>query len=196
MRRHFDGSGGFQERNEALSLAPDSHPLSPATSTTSTTYLAKANDDVISHCRCKPDVALVMWPPQMDCPWCGCGWLFVCLRCGKAFTFAKGVEIGESMQDVGRRDRGLWLHREPTEEEVAEWVQVMGILLKGVQVGRTYVYLDGYFLPADGEAVVFDGWAARHDLPRMPHAQAITDPAVLDRTLGNKEYWLQRRIEG
>src|SRR6476469_1354353 len=114
-----------------------------------TVYLAKANDDVISHCRCAPQEALITWPPQMDCPWCGCGWLFGCIRCGKAFTFATGVLVNETLQEIGQRDvRRAW-QRQPTEEEVREWVEAMQSLLQQVEVGRTYVYLDGFCLPMD-----------------------------------------------
>src|SRR5262249_18861030 len=52
-------------------------------------YLRKANNDLVSHCACAQADALVTAPSQMDCPWCGCGWLFICSRCRKAFTFAE-----------------------------------------------------------------------------------------------------------
>src|SRR6266566_1407987 len=53
-------------------------------------YLRKANDNLVSHCKC--DEAYISAPSQMDCPWCGCGWLFTCSHCRKAFTFAEAVE--------------------------------------------------------------------------------------------------------
>ena len=133
-----------------------------------TLYLAKANDDVISHCRCAPREALITWPPQMDCPWCGCGWLFVCMSCNKAFTFATGVLVNESLPELGERDLRRMRRRDPTEDQVLEWAEAMQIFLKGVEVGRTYVYLDGCCLSMDSEAVAFEGWAARQSLPHLP----------------------------
>jgi hypothetical protein len=47
-------------------------------------YLRKANDDFVSHCKCPKADSLISSPGQMDCPWCGCGWLFICSRCNKA----------------------------------------------------------------------------------------------------------------
>ena len=52
-------------------------------------YIAKANNDVLSHCQCADTLAA--GPAQLDCPWCGCGWLFSCIKCRKAFTFGRVV---------------------------------------------------------------------------------------------------------
>ena len=98
-------------------------------------YLAKANDNLVSHCRCAE--ALITFPPQMDCPWCGCGWLFTCIVCRKAFTFAKGVVVSEPWEETAKRDlrnRG----KEPTVDEVSEWVNAMKELLSDVRVGEEY----------------------------------------------------------
>jgi hypothetical protein len=56
--------------------------------------LKKANGDLVSFCRWG-DVHIT-YPPQLSCPWCGCVWLFACIACRKAFTFAQGVESGTS----------------------------------------------------------------------------------------------------
>jgi len=65
-------------------------------------YLAKANNNLISHCAC-PD-ALVTFPPQIDCPWCGCGWLFTCIECRKAFVFERAIESDSPWHELARRD--------------------------------------------------------------------------------------------
>src|SRR5258706_163464 len=158
-----------------------------------TIYLAKANDDVISHCRCR--TALITWPPQMDCPWCGCGWLFTCIECHKAFTFAKGVLIDESLEEIATKDIRSRFEREPESDEIANWLKGMRVLLKGIELGREYVYLDGYFIPSDSESVTFEGWTARHDLPHMPQAEARSDGTILDRSIGAINYWRTRRVE-
>jgi len=61
-------------------------------------YLAKASDRLVSLCRCAPDEALISSPAQSDCPWCGCGWLFICSQCLKVFTFARVIEVPGSWQ--------------------------------------------------------------------------------------------------
>jgi hypothetical protein len=158
----------------------------------STVYLAKANDSVISFCKCKR--ALIDAPCQFDCPWCGCGWLFSCSTCGKAFTFAKGVQVDEPLEDIGRRALERQPGRSASDEDVDDWVTGMRQMLEDVEVGQTYVYLDGLYLPADSEQVTFDGWAAHHDLPRLPQTLALTDAEVLDKTLGQKTYWTRRKF--
>jgi len=157
-----------------------------------TVHLAKANDDLICHCHCA--TALVSWPPQMDCPWCGCGWLFVCMECRKPFTFAVGIEVGELLEAIGRRDLLRSWGEVPTVDDVREWVAAMRVLLKGVKVGKKYVYLDGLVHPADAQAVSFEGWAARHSFLHLPQIDAVNDPAALDSTLGNRDYWRERSI--
>src|SRR5581483_203439 len=116
-------------------------------------YLVKANDDLISHCRCT--TAPIAWPAQMDCPWCGCGWLFVCSQCGKPFTFARAELLDEPIEQIARRDLRARRNEEPTPGDIAEWIEAMRILQKGIHPGRAYVYLDGYCLPTDCEAIAF-----------------------------------------
>ena len=159
-----------------------------------TLYLAKANDDVVSHCRCSPADALIKSPSQMDCPWCGCGWLFVCLNCRRAFTFARAVTTSLSLEEIGRRDLEEQSGEPPSKDELDGWIDATRIMLQGVILGETYVYLDGYYLPANCEALAFDGWTARHELPRLPQAEAVVSGQVLERTLADRRYWDDRRL--
>jgi hypothetical protein len=158
-----------------------------------TIYLKKASDEVVSCCRCAE--ALINFPAQMDCPWCGCGWLFTCVTCRKAFTFAVGTETSEPLDSIGRRSLVSTLGHEPTAEELNEWIEAMTELLADVEVGRRYVYLDGLFLPADAEQVKFDGWAAHHEFAHLPQVQALNDPRVLEQTIGDRVYWEKHRID-
>ena len=151
-------------------------------------YLAKANDDLVSHCECGGD-ALITFPPQMDCPWCGCGWLFGCLNCRKAFTFAVGVETDESWETLARRDFADYPGEQPTDEQVAQWVAAMRELTAGIEPGREYVYLDGLIVAADTEALRFHGWHAEHDLDFVPHVAARRDGAIIESILANVDYW-------
>src|SRR5882672_5821662 len=80
----------------------------------------------------------------MDCPWCGYGWFFLCPKCRKAFTFAKAVEVDLTWEELAHKDLdGKW-GRQPTAEEIREWIGFMKILLKGLQLGKQHVYIDGW----------------------------------------------------
>lgn len=158
-------------------------------------YLRKANDEFVCHCKCDKADALISSPGQMDCPWCGCGWLFICSRCRKAFTFAEGVEINESWEDTGDRTVRALYQREPEPSEVKEWIEFMKILLKVVESGEQYVYLDGYVIPTTAGGVSIEGWHSQHDLDLVPQVAALTDPEVRDRLLCSREYWQSNRHE-
>ena len=85
-------------------------------------FLAKANDDLISHCKCA--YTFIGAPAQMDCPWCGCGWLFVCPKCRKAFTFARAVECNLTREQLAHNDLDGKYGRQPSGEEVDEcWLR-------------------------------------------------------------------------
>ena len=156
-------------------------------------YLKRANDDLLSHCRCPH--ALITFPPQMDCPWCGCGWLFTCIECRKAFTFAEGIMLNESWEETGSCDLRNQLKREPSEQDVSLWVGAMKELLADVQVGQLYVYLDGLVIPTTASSLAFSGWHARHDLPFVPQVRALGDRSTLNSILTNRAYWQRAVVE-
>jgi len=156
-------------------------------------YLQKDNDELVSHCRCKS--ALITFPPQMDCPWCGCGWLFTCIHCRKAFTFARGVEIAETWEETARRDLVGRRGPEPSTEDVDRWVEAMEELLKDVRVGRQYVAFDGWMIDTADTEVRIKGWHARHELDFVPQVKALRDASVLRDILGNPRYWGERALE-
>ena len=91
---------------------------------------------------------------------------------------------------AGRGDNGP----PPGEEAVGRWVEWMTVLLRAVEVDREYVYLDGFYIPADLGAIQFDGFFARHDLPWVPQTQALDDPTVVDQILTEVDYWEQNKI--
>jgi predicted RNA-binding Zn-ribbon protein involved in translation (DUF1610 family) len=154
-------------------------------------YLAKANDDVLSHCTCTNELAA--GPAQLDCPWCGCGWMISCIKCRKAFTFARVVEVDRTYADIVREDfaaRGS----DVDEEDIAHGAEWMANALADLAVGDIVVYLDGVYLKADTTNFVYDGWFAQHDFDRLPHAVALEQPSALRDMLGNKQYWLDREL--
>jgi hypothetical protein len=150
-------------------------------------YLVKANDRLVSHCRCGD--GQVTFPPQMDCPWCGCGWLFTCVSCRKAFTFATGIVVNESWEETARRDLRGRSKEDPSDEEVDDWVAAMKELLSDVTEGAEYVCLDGTVIPTTEAEIRFEGWHSWHDLPYVPQVAALSDPSVLQSTIGDPEYW-------
>jgi hypothetical protein len=150
-------------------------------------YLAKDNADVVCHCACPH--ALIAYPGQMDCPWCGCGWLFTCIDCRKAFTFARGVEVDLSWEEVARHDLIKLGIPEPSAAHIRDHAEDIEALLAGVKVGQRYVYLDGVIIPADAAAVHFTGRHTRHDLEFVPHVKAQDDYSILTEVLGNRRYW-------
>jgi len=158
-------------------------------------YLRKSNNDLVSHCRCSPADALISSPGQMDCPWCGCGWLFICGRCKKAFTFAEAFETSDSWDQIAERVMPRYGERKPAKAEVKEWIEWMKILLKEVTVGHTYVYLDGWMISTGSIGVHIDGWHSRHDLDVVPHMDALTGKSTIDEVLGSTAYWQSTKIE-
>jgi hypothetical protein len=153
-------------------------------------FFFKKDDSVLSHCACVNEPANSTL--QLDCPWCGCGWLFTCSKCQKAFTFAEVCETDLSLHELSRREataRGL---TDVSENEIAEWVQGMSEALDPLKVGDTVVYLDGSYWAVDATHVEFTGYFAQHKLARLPHAEALSEPSLLRTTLGNKDYWLSR----
>ena len=122
-------------------------------------YLTKANNDVISHCAC--DFAVAGPPMQADCPWCGCGWLIGCMKCNKAFTFAKVVEEDISYDALATR-AGLDSRDQPNRIRVPiDWAKE---LLGEFTPGETLVYLDGMYWRTDATNLKYAGWFTEHNL--------------------------------
>ncbi len=155
-------------------------------------FLFKANDDVISHCRCLGEPA--MSTGQLDCPWCGCGWLISCSKCARSFTYAVVRETDIPIVELGRREvrrRGL---ESVPEQEIEEWADAMARAFERFEIGQIVVYLDGHYWPLDAKNVAFEGYFARHDLKVLPHAAALERPEALSDLLSDKSYWLEREL--
>ena len=150
-------------------------------------YLQKASNELISHCKC--ETAYISSPGQMDCPWCGCGWLFTCSTCRKAFTFAEAVDVDFTLEDIVRRDFEERGTAKATDEEVKAAVEFMTIFLDCLELGQRYVYLDGYVIPVDADEVSFEGFHSSHHLRVVPQVEGLRDPVILRDLLGNPKYW-------
>jgi hypothetical protein len=104
--------------------------------------LKKASNDGVCFCECED--GLVGVPDQLDCPWCGCGWLFTCAKCGLAFTFATPVEVDLDLTELVHRE---YVRRGFDGEDLAELVEAgveyLADKFEDLEPGREYVYLDG-----------------------------------------------------
>jgi hypothetical protein len=158
-----------------------------------TLYLVKANNKLISHCKCETTV--VAGPAQMGCPWCGCGWLFVCPTCHKAFTFSRAELVDQSWEELAHLDLDRKSGRPATDKQVREWIGFMKVLLKDIQIGKEYVYIDGWVFPTDSKDLRFEGSHSRHQLTEIPQVQGLVDRGALERTLDSEKYWQERRVE-
>jgi predicted RNA-binding Zn-ribbon protein involved in translation (DUF1610 family) len=154
-------------------------------------YIAKANDDVLSHCSCED--AIAAGPAQLDCPWCGCGWLISCMKCRKAFTFARVIDVDRSYSDIVSEDfaaRG----EIASPDDIEHCTHWMADAFADLVVGDLVIYLDGSYLRADTTNFAYDGWFAQHDFDRLPHAIAMEQAGALRDTLGEQAYWIEREL--
>lgn len=160
-----------------------------------TLYLVKANDELVSGCHCRN--APIASSAQADCPWCGCGWLFTCLWCGGAFTFARAVRVRESLEELAAREvpriRKIMSPRGEIREEVLigsveEWIAAMQPLIRELELGKTYVYFDGFAVPTDANGIRLSGRRRSHDLDYIPQVRSLTDPSAED-LLHDIGYW-------
>ena len=156
--------------------------------------LIKANDDLISFCKC--DESGFATTGQADCPWCGCGWLFSCTKCRKAFTFAKVIETDLSPYNVAVLDiSGFSKDEVPPDDEsvqdMADWVRNSVV---DIPLDTVCVIVDGKVIPVDKKNFEFNGWFAHHQFDILPQVEAQGSRAKIISVLGNTDYWLSREL--
>ena len=155
-----------------------------------TLWLARSRNAVCCHCTCKP--GLVGVPGQLDCPWCGCGWLFFCITCRKGFTFARPVRVKQTPEELAEADfRGMF-KRAPSKKELRQWTTALGAFFGKLDEDEEYCYLDGVLVPISQEQVTVKGLFATHALKRLPQVMALKRPAILGTTLEDVDYWTSR----
>lgn len=164
-----------------------------------TLFLAKANNEGICHCKCEQ--ALISWPGQMDCPWCGCGWLFTCMKCRNAFTFAKVVRIDSTLEELARIEyKKGGLPGKATPDRIAALVEQMGMLLEAVEDEEDiFVYFDSYLIPTfydelfrTGKEPPLEvrGMHRDHLLAEVPQLRFAEDPSLASSSwLSDEAYW-------
>ena len=154
-------------------------------------YLKRATSGLVSNCKCND--GRITYPPQQDCPWCGCGWLFTCISCRKAFTFAEAVELETRWEELAIADWKGWGLQRVSKKNIAGWVTDMKRLVAHVKPGRVYAYLDGRLFEREARNVKFDGIYASHKFDRLPHVQALRNRAVEEEVLASVDYWRSHR---
>lgn len=160
-------------------------------------YLRKANDDVVSFCKCDPEDALVAHPGQMDCPWCGCGFLFSCWKCRKSFAFAEAFETELSLGEIVERDFDAFMGDAKNDAAVRAFrldmrARDIRLMLRGVGLGARYVYLDWIAHRVGEFPTVFTGIYGRHNTDAVPHLRPGANAGTLQSDL-DRDYWLRAR---
>ncbi|MES3085052.1 hypothetical protein [Sphingomonas faeni] len=152
-------------------------------------YLEKANNETLSFCQCEHALASI--PGQLDCPWCGCGYLIPCTYCRKSFTYARVVEIDLSYVEIVTADRARGGYDTAIDvvQSQADW---LADVMQDFELGDIVVYFDGCYLKLGDDDIDLVGLFANHSLARLPHHEALSAPAALVATLGDVQYWLTR----
>jgi hypothetical protein len=156
-------------------------------------YLKKANNDFVSNCKCND--GRITYPPQMDCPWCGCGWLYTCISCRQAFSFAVGVELETTLEELATTDWKGWGLQRVSKKNIASWVKDMKRLLADVKPGKIYACLDGKLIEKNARNIEFDGIYASHKFDRLPHTEALKDRGIEKRVLASTDYWRSHKLK-
>ena len=157
--------------------------------------LEKANDDLISFCKCEEGAYASEC--QADCPWCGCGWLFTCVRCGMSFAFAKVIETEVSPQQVVQLEYSRRFEREFAldDDDVVEKAVWLNHEIMNLPRGTLCVFVDGKILPLNRINMEFDGRFAHHKFGILPQLAAHGSRSAIMKHLGNIHYWLERELQ-
>jgi hypothetical protein len=167
-------------------------------------YLVRTNSEGICWCSCPEAIVVPPGCGQAACPWCGCGWLFDCMLCHKAFTFAKAVKLDVPYSAIIQMDRNnrdeqrkdprvhpmLRQKNNPVEREREQ--RRLNVYDLDLEVGKEYVYLDGRIFSTDTAKVSFTGIFAQHDKLELPQIVHRNDKEAMSAALGNRDYWLDR----
>lgn len=160
-------------------------------------WIVKASDEGVSCCSCAEALARLPGADQLDCPWCGCGWLFSCASCGLAFTYGRIAEVETWPTQIAHdmltlNDDGTHAEVIPTRnlgrlpalrDAIANQSSLLGA------VGSDVVIIDGRVLPLDYEmrSAGFVGRRGVHRLSRLPQFVTRDHHALVEAFA--KPYW-------
>jgi hypothetical protein len=172
-----------------------------ATEARQTLWLVKDDPDGSWCCECPEGIVDAPWHDRSTYPTDGNGWLFICVRCGKAFMFARAVRIRPTLEELAERStprtqRVVDPKAGRIREEVLlatpdDWLDLVRPLQAELTEGQRYVFFDGRLFPAVHGPVRFRGLWRSHDLADLPH---LAEPPVSD-VLDDPEYWLAESTE-
>jgi predicted ABC-type ATPase len=155
-------------------------------------HLIKAYKKGICHCKCK--LAFASIESQLSCPWCGCGWLFTCTRCGLAFTYAKVVDLPDDYRAVAGQLLVRRFGQVMDAELIEEASEDLKRRIEGFDVGDRVVYLDGHHLKLSSEPVAIYGRHSEHHFDVSPHWQELRVAGRLKRELSDPRYWQRTKL--
>lgn len=129
----------------------------------------------------------------MDCPWCGCGYLFSCLSCGKAFTFARCEEVGLEAEDIVAIDyeRFFGDGRKCPKDKIEKYAADLRLSMSNLKLGSEYVILDTHVIEV-AERAYFTGEYGKHLLDVLPQVEHRSDKKALISAL-ERPYWTRAR---
>lgn len=155
-------------------------------------WLQRVRDPWLSFCKCDLDKdplgGLCAYPGsnQLDCPWCGCGYMFSCAVCHYAFTFSEAVELSVDPEALAIRVGG----RVGLDHSVLQRrTESLCSFEQRLTLGTRYAALDGSIFSRD-EPAVFVGIHAVHDFAQAPQ---FTDKNLHESRLAAPSYWNGRR---
>jgi hypothetical protein len=162
--------------------------------TRQTLWLVKDDPDGKWDCACPQGIVDAPYHDENIGPVGGTGWLFTCIRCKRAFMFARAVRLRQSFRELAQRGtpRTQTVYQidgsKRTEVLLAgpdDWMARVLPLADGLVEGERYAFFGGKILPARHGPVKFRGLFREHDLPDLPHlASPPTSDVLLD-----GEYW-------
>lgn len=160
-------------------------------------YIVRASSEGVCHCQCED--APMSVPDQLDCPWCGCGWMLTCSRCNRAYTFGVARHVPGTLREIILNDfRQRQLPKELLEDKefIDGCVESISEMIENIEEGEQYVYFDGILIPVDyDDRIEFEGLHATHDLATLPHLDLREDPDAARHLLGDPRYWTDRQHE-
>ena len=63
-----------------------------------------------------------------------------------------------------------------------------------IELGKSYAYLDGFFIPVDEVNFSVEGWKSKHDFKKVPQVSALEDSTIVEQVLSNPDYWRNNEI--
>lgn len=153
-------------------------------------WIAKAPDQRggICWCKCPLEEAIAKPTGALDCPWCGCGWLFTCSTCRKAFMIGEAVEVSGTLEDMVRKEYQSWGIEEPTDAELAGPQGHLQQVQTRLEFGELYVHMDSMAVLLNSKPFTVEGERRKHFFKEAPH---LTPRGI--GMLKDQGYWEMQR---